>query len=69
MRRVAQCYVIATKTKLDISGVQVPDHIDDAYFKRQKKPKKTPKKEDSDIFAYQKKVCSRPSYSFGSHST
>ncbi|CAI4228996.1 unnamed protein product [Auanema sp. JU1783] len=34
LRRIAQSYVIATKTQLDISGVKVPDHINDEYFKR-----------------------------------
>merc|ERR1712055_1275358 len=41
LRRVNQIYVIATQTKLDISGVAIPDHLNDQYYRRQKlqKPK------------------------------
>ena len=48
MRRIAQAFVIATSTKLDVSNVQIPDHINDEYFAR--KEKKT-KKSDGNIFA------------------
>merc|ERR1712088_677876 len=43
LRRINQIYTIATKTKLDISGVTMPDRVNDEYFKRQKlrKPKQT----------------------------
>jgi len=34
MRRVAQAFVIATRTRIDVSGVQVPDTINDDYFKK-----------------------------------
>ncbi|VDK55700.1 unnamed protein product [Anisakis simplex] len=50
LRRIAQAFVIATKTRIDISGVKIPDHIDDAYFRRVN-PKKAPKKGDTSIFA------------------
>ncbi|CAG9536729.1 unnamed protein product [Cercopithifilaria johnstoni] len=50
LRRIAQAFVIATKTKIDISGLKVPQHIDDAYFRRFNS-KKAPKKGDANIFA------------------
>jgi len=39
IRRVSQAFVIATKTKLNIEGVQIPDVINDDYFA--KKDEKT----------------------------
>jgi len=32
LKRVNQAYVIATSTKVDVSSVSLPSHIDDAYF-------------------------------------
>jgi len=52
MRRINQIYVIATKTKIDISGVKIPDHVNDQYFKRSKKTAK--KSAEPDIFASKK---------------
>lgn len=49
LRRIAQAFVIATKTKIDLSGLKVPEHIDDAYFRRFS-AKKAPKKGDASIF-------------------
>ncbi|KAK3735944.1 hypothetical protein QZH41_013939 [Actinostola sp. cb2023] len=40
LRRVSQTYVIATGTTLDVSGVNLPDHLNDDYYKRQPKKKK-----------------------------
>jgi len=49
LRRIAQAFVIATKTKIDVSAVKVPDHVNDAYFRRT--DFKTAKKDDNDLFA------------------
>jgi large subunit ribosomal protein L6e len=47
LRRVNQAYVIATSTRVDISNATVPDHIDDAYFRR---PADAKQKKTSDAF-------------------
>ncbi|KAL6041868.1 60S ribosomal protein L6 [Balamuthia mandrillaris] len=39
VRRVNQAYVLATSTKVDISGLTVPDKFNDDYFRRPAKPK------------------------------
>uniref|UniRef100_A0A336MNP6 Large ribosomal subunit protein eL6 n=1 Tax=Culicoides sonorensis TaxID=179676 RepID=A0A336MNP6_CULSO len=49
LRRISQRYVIATRTKVDLTGFKVPDHINDQYFKRPKK--KQTKRTEGDIFA------------------
>jgi large subunit ribosomal protein L6e len=51
LRRINQIYVIGTKTKLDVSKVKIPQHLDDKYFKRGRKSKKTAKTGEADIFA------------------
>lgn len=51
LRRISQRYVIATSTSLDISKVKVPAHVDDAYFKREKKEKN---RGEGDVFAVKK---------------
>lgn len=53
LRRVAQAYVVATKTKVDISTLELPENLNDEFFKRSKPEKK---KKDSDIFSDTKKV-------------
>eukprot|EP01114_Cavostelium_apophysatum_P009081 TRINITY_DN22157_c0_g1_i1.p1 TRINITY_DN22157_c0_g1~~TRINITY_DN22157_c0_g1_i1.p1 ORF type:complete len:245 (-),score=53.27 TRINITY_DN22157_c0_g1_i1:35-769(-) len=50
--RIDQAYVIATSTKVDISGVKVPESVNDAYFT--KKAEKKPKTE-AQFFADEKK--------------
>jgi len=44
---------MATSTRLDVSGVKLPEHINDDYFKR--KHDKRAKKEEGDIFGNKKK--------------
>jgi len=40
MRRINQNFVIATSTKIDISGVKLPDTVKDGLFARPKRPQK-----------------------------
>jgi len=39
LRRVDPAYVIATSTKIDVSGVKVPDTLDDKFFTKPQTPK------------------------------
>jgi len=41
LRRVPASYVIATQTKVDVSGVKLSDKINDTLFKRSKKAKRS----------------------------
>jgi len=54
LRRINQRYVIATKTKLDISGVTIPKNINDVYFKKQRTKKTKPA--EGEIFENKKEV-------------
>lgn len=54
LRRINQIYVIGTRTKVDISKVELPKNMNDDYFRREKK--KRAKKEEGDIFSQKKEV-------------
>nr|ALS04460.1 60S ribosomal protein L6 [Acartia pacifica]ALS04461.1 60S ribosomal protein L6 [Acartia pacifica] len=53
LRRINQRYVIATKTTVDISGVKVPDTLNDDYFRRVKATENVKK---DGVFSENKKV-------------
>lgn len=54
LRRISQRYVIATQTKVDLSGVKLPENLNDEYFRRQRE--KRAKKEEGDIFQAKKEA-------------
>lgn len=53
LRRIAQAFVIATSTKIGLSGVTLPDNLTDAYFKRAD-DKKEKRSTENEIFAEKK---------------
>merc|ERR1739848_929370 len=52
MRRINQQYLLATQTSIDVTGVKVPETINDDYFKRAEREKV--KKDGADIFTVKK---------------
>ncbi|XP_063832855.1 large ribosomal subunit protein eL6 [Ostrinia nubilalis] len=56
LRRIPQRYVIGTSTKLDLGAFKLPAHLDDAYFKKNKRSTKrsVKRKQGEDIFATKK---------------
>ena len=55
LRRINQRYLLATSTSIDVSGVKVPEKLNDEYFRRVRAAKKQPKKE-GDIFEAKKEA-------------
>ena len=58
LKRVNQAYVIATSTHVDVASVKVPEHVNDAYFAKDKKPKE--KKSEADFLAQKEKKAPKP---------
>ncbi|EDV92775.1 GH18943 [Drosophila grimshawi] len=53
LRRVSQRFVIGTSSRVDLGAFKVPEHLNDAYFRRLK-AKKQKKGGEADIFAAKK---------------
>ncbi len=54
LRRINQRYLVGTSTKVDVSGVKIPENINDDYFRRIKAEKQKKTKKDGDIFEAKK---------------
>jgi large subunit ribosomal protein L6e len=54
MRRINQLYLLATQTHVNVSGVKVPETINDEYFRRAKAPKAKKSNDAGDIFTSKK---------------
>lgn len=52
LRRISQRYVIATSTRINLIKNTIPDHINDAYFRRDLKKKQN--RGEGDLFAAKK---------------
>ena len=56
LRRVSQTYVIATQTKVDLTGFEVPEKFNDDYFRQSEVTKKS---EGESVFKESKDVGGR----------
>merc|ERR1712130_762174 len=53
LRRVNQGFLLATSTKIDVSGVKVPDTINDKYFARIRL-RRPPRRRETSLMARRK---------------
>ncbi|KAJ2508298.1 60S ribosomal protein L6 [Coemansia sp. RSA 2049] len=60
LRRVNQAYVVATSTKVDISGVKLDAKVSDEYFKGEKEAK--PKGDEEEFFGKDAKKKEHPAH-------
>ena len=58
LRRVNQAYVIATSKSVDVSGVKLPETVNDKFFKAAEEGKTG--KSEAAFFEERSKVCARP---------
>jgi len=59
LRRVDPAYVIATSTKIDVSGINVPEKLNDDFFKKPQ-PENSQRAKTADAFFAEKKVEKTP---------
>ncbi|KII66021.1 60S ribosomal protein L6 [Thelohanellus kitauei] len=61
LTRVDQSHVIATSTQIDISGIKIPERINDKYFRSSKiQAKKEAKEKKDELFVQEVKISKKP---------